>query len=216
MTPVTANGQSVGKWVDQSKKVGNATQATSANKPTYNTNSINGLPVLTCNGTSTIMALASSVALGSGPWTIYAIGAFTGSPTNNDQFVLAGGTTNVGCFIRLLSLGSNNLQQEIIDDSQNFDCTNSYTGSASAKIMRFRRTSANTGFFRATGSADYNLGTGQGQGNYTLQNIMADGQGDFTTGTFAEIQVYTEDTVATGNDPKILAYLKAKYALTLP
>jgi hypothetical protein len=68
---LATNGQTVEQWNDQSGNGNNATQATSGNRPTYNTNKYNGLPAITFAATN----LITSGSLGplAQPYTIFVV-----------------------------------------------------------------------------------------------------------------------------------------------
>lgn len=60
-TPVTANAQPVGAWVDGVSGV-DAVRATTANKPTYTTASLNGLPTLAFDGSDLLSTANISIS----------------------------------------------------------------------------------------------------------------------------------------------------------
>jgi hypothetical protein len=51
---ITLNGSTVSQWNDKSGNNNHATQATGASQPTYTSNSVNGLPTLTFNGSNSL------------------------------------------------------------------------------------------------------------------------------------------------------------------
>ena len=60
---ITESGGAVSQWNDKSGNGRNAVQATSANRPAYTTNALNGKNVLTLDGTDDFMTVAHDAAL---------------------------------------------------------------------------------------------------------------------------------------------------------
>jgi hypothetical protein len=60
-TQATTNNQLIQFWADQSLSGSHASQATDANKPTYQNNSMNGMPALRFDGTANQMLFGSSL-----------------------------------------------------------------------------------------------------------------------------------------------------------
>ena len=52
---ITLNGSTVAQWSDKSGNARHATQATALNQPTYNATGLNGMPVLTFDGTNSVL-----------------------------------------------------------------------------------------------------------------------------------------------------------------
>ncbi len=63
-TPATDDGDVIGAWADQSGNGNDATQGTTANKPTLRLNVVNGLPVIRFDGTNDILTIALDLGLG--------------------------------------------------------------------------------------------------------------------------------------------------------
>ncbi len=71
--PVTAGGQSVGLWKDQSGNGYNYSQSSSGLRPTYNTNKLGSFPAISTNGSSTYLSRSTSTALRLNGKTVYAV-----------------------------------------------------------------------------------------------------------------------------------------------
>jgi hypothetical protein len=71
--PVTAGGQSVGLWKDQSGNGCNYSQSSSGLRPTYNTNKLGSFPAISTNGSSTYLSRSTSTALRLNGKTVYAV-----------------------------------------------------------------------------------------------------------------------------------------------
>jgi hypothetical protein len=76
-TLATSDGDPVGSWSDKSGANAHAAQATSAKRPLYKTNIINGKPVLRPDGVDDAMAAALASAVSSGACTIYLVVSVT-------------------------------------------------------------------------------------------------------------------------------------------
>ena len=72
-TPVTAGGQSVGLWKDQSGNGYDYSQSSSSLRPTYNTNKLGTFPAISTNGSSTYLKRSTSTALRLNGKTVYAV-----------------------------------------------------------------------------------------------------------------------------------------------
>lgn len=90
---VTSASSAVSSWGDVSGFDNDASQSTSANQPTLVSNSMNGNPVISFNGTNSKLTLPTSTTLGiqSNPYEMFIVGK---SSSSNVQFLIAGGYEN--------------------------------------------------------------------------------------------------------------------------
>lgn len=94
-----SNGGTVGRWTDLSGNGNDIFQATSGNRPTYNTNSINGLPVITFDGVDDYLIATSFAWVRSS--TVFVVvkrltttgSIFDGNGGNTGRFYSVGGTS---------------------------------------------------------------------------------------------------------------------------
>jgi len=89
-----SNGAAVATWPDSSGALRNLTQGTAGNRPTYVTNSINGLPAVSFNGTASVLELASGFSAGSNN-TFFIVFQPTSATTFAGLFDSAPGQANV-------------------------------------------------------------------------------------------------------------------------
>lgn len=66
-----ADGDPVSSWTDSSGNGFDATQATPANQPVFNTGQLNGLPAVNFNGSSD--SLAAAITSTAQPFTVFAV-----------------------------------------------------------------------------------------------------------------------------------------------
>lgn len=88
---VVTTGSAVTNWNDQSGNGNDAFQNTGINQPTYVQNSINGLPAIRFNGSTSKLTLPTSMSLGiqNNPYEMFIVGK---SSSSNIQFLIAGGS----------------------------------------------------------------------------------------------------------------------------
>jgi hypothetical protein len=92
---VPSNGTSLTDWVDKSGTGNSFNQSTGANKPTFNTNQINGKPAVTFNGSTNYMTgTATNFPLGSAGRTCFAV--ITISSLTQAYFYSSGQATAAG------------------------------------------------------------------------------------------------------------------------
>lgn len=218
-----ANGDAVAQWNDQSTIANNASQGTAANRPIYNTNVINGYPVLRYAGNQFVSA-ASAPGI---------------APTNSFFFFLvfkqssftAGGTADgAGTYILDRTTATNNLTsfkivntdkyflQKRNDDGSGIGgpvSTTSATTSSFVLVDFYRNFGSAYGIF-LNGKADAT--SGDDSGNLTGPTLRV-GRHTSTAngglnGDLAEIIVYNTNLSA-ANRTRIESYLAIKYGITL-
>jgi hypothetical protein len=167
------------------------------------TNVINGKNAILPDATDDYLALSSALSLGTGAYTLYAVGTRANATT-------------------LFPLVANNLLITIFFDNNVYYTSDSgtlslsYTGSTGAIALRVRRTSGGAVTFAATGQSAASMGTlggaiaGQHVGGRPSQGQWQDG-----TNKLAEILVYNAEITGT-DDANILSYLSSKWGTTIP
>lgn len=78
-TTVTTNGSSVGCWEDQSGSGNHVTQGTAGNRPTFNTNVMNGNPALSFDGNDYLATITTSILGGNSNYTKVSVSRLTAS-----------------------------------------------------------------------------------------------------------------------------------------
>lgn len=82
-----SNGGSVSTWTDSSTHGNDATQSVSAQRPTFATNAVNGLPAIAFNGTSQYVQLPSNPADFTNGASIFVIAKPTAMPVANTRII---------------------------------------------------------------------------------------------------------------------------------
>lgn len=86
------NDDPISQWNDVSGSGNNATQTTPANQPLYKTNAINGLPVLSFNGTSNFFNLPDgTIPYGNSSYTVFIVSKSNTVAIDTQTFLAAGG-----------------------------------------------------------------------------------------------------------------------------
>lgn len=70
---VTTTGTAVTAWNDQSGYLNNATPAAVANRPTRTTSGLNGLPVITFDGTDDVLTIADNASVDLTKWSFFLV-----------------------------------------------------------------------------------------------------------------------------------------------
>lgn len=203
--PTTSNNATILGIQDQSGNADNATQATSGNAYTLLTNQINGLPALQAPTTG-FYALASSIVL-SGTFALYVVS----SPILTSRMVTIGGGTGAGC---LLNVESNNISYILNDAGDNVNTSTSVV-SGSWQGFRVRRNASGGIFLCYSGQSELSLGALTG--NITLTTLFERSSVVSTMiSLFAEMFVANVDTVTSGQDAALRAWVSGRYGLTIP
>lgn len=115
---ITSSSGNVSQWGDKSGNGYNFTQATTANQPKTGTNTINGLNVITFDGTNDSM-LNASVPATSHPSTYVAVVKETAAITATKSIMNANGTN----FFAMFFSGSNALNSRSLNVFSDFEST---------------------------------------------------------------------------------------------
>lgn len=115
-----SNGAAVTSWSDSSGNGRTLTQATGANQPVFNTAQVNGLPVVTFDGTNDYLATAAFASPTSGA-SVFVVQKLTGANQYRTALCHAAAATWVSPFARVLlrvsDAGAGNGWQWIVQDA---------------------------------------------------------------------------------------------------
>ena len=209
-----ADSNSIQAWMDMSGQGNDVSQTTGADQPTYQTNELNGLPVVRFDGINDTLTRA------------------TISTSGNTTIFLVLVTATLGSDSRLIfsSLSSSNVQGEFafhtrVDNTVFW--SRRETASSAVRDVTSQVLSDTTAYLFSTvfNSGAYFLsvnGTENttdtpnnfGTGDATAWKVGS-GDGTFWNGDMAEIIVY-DSALSTGNRQSVESYLATKYNITLP
>ena len=114
-----ADGTAISTWKDRTSNNNNASQATAANQPTYETNEVNGQPAIKFDGSNDLMTFARFDATAA--WTMAVVYRTTGSATYQGVIVVRQSSTN---FDRMTLLINNNTDYGPLLIGSNINGTN--------------------------------------------------------------------------------------------
>lgn len=194
-TPVTTNNDPVGAWADQSGAAHHAVQSTSAERPPWKTNSVNGQPAVDCTSGLWLGTALFAASLPQ-PYSITVVYY----PTDSNARVMdnATGTGN-----RVI-IGQYNAQYYLRAGTGLFVGT---TGSAWVIL---------TGQYNSTASAVFANGVSQGTGDagtlsFDRAFLAQDGLGNFLPCTIGQIVVWG----SLSGRSNLEGYLATIYGITL-
>ena len=198
------DGDAVGTWTDSSGNGDNASQVTTANKPTYKTNILHTYPVVRFNGTNSYMTMSSD-AVSSGAFTFIAVVVLRGSPCSYCPVYISA-QSNSGERVCLKTSGSN---------WGTYTGTDGNANSALSSVNTYLLTqnyNGTTTFFFKNGSADGSAGgTPHGSGNSST--LGAENQASrFSQIDIAEMILYNT-ALSTADRQTVEGYLNMKYAI---
>ena len=193
------NGDPVASWADQSGVGNNVTQGTTANKPTFVTNQINGLPVVRFDGTDDRLNAANS-----------------GYAQTNTIFVVANVGANAG-YKDMFSSTTGNENALYLDTAEVFRIFAGTELAGSGDVHGAFKLFC--GIFAGSSSKLYINGTQNGStGNAGTGDSstfrLGDGPGASTPlpGDIAEVLFYNA-SLTDAQRQQVEAYLNARYAL---
>lgn len=196
-TPAVADGDPVGLWKDQSGNGNDASQATSAVRPTLKLAIIGSNSVVRPDGVGDFFNLKNSIGLVDA-LTTYAVVRRT---VGTDAFVF-GNTSN---FVQFDIFSDENVY--LLDDNFNIASV-AFTGT-SPMLLRFRRTGAGVApKFKSTGQAESTLSLATGV--TTLDAVFAD-SATYSQADLAELFVCNTDLVTAGTSSAMENYLLGRY-----
>lgn len=216
------DGDPVTTWNDSSGQGNNATQATAAKKPTYQTNELNGKPIVRFDGTDDFLATASNfLGAGNPPTTIFIAGKIT-TLTSGPAWINIGANpraANLDEYRTMVESDGSIYQSNIVNDraTANGTITTGVWNIITYRIAAGAFSSSNPEFYKngtsqasteGTGVSTPNLGTG-------ATHIGANNEavpGQFLDGDLTEIIVY-DSALSTANRQSVENYLNGRYAI---
>lgn len=213
---LATNAGTCEQWNDQSGNGNNATQTTSGARPTYNTNVLNGKPVLTFGGAATMQLPSYWFA---GGHTVFIVWQQT--TLVNYTVAVGGGTSNN------IEYGTDNSSPANLSVSKTGAATyaSNVTMAANAwKIVCWKSGGRDTSSTKAAGMYNASVRSngvvgkgiaGTSTANGTASYIGASkGTGAFLKGQIAEVIIYNS-VLSHAEVQQIEAYLSAKYAVSV-
>lgn len=200
-TTPAVNDDTIQQWNDQSGNGNNASQGTSANRPTYKTGVLNSRPVLRFDGSNDSIRTGTFSSTLSQPNTVFIVAS---TNTANMTFIDGLGTSNRHQF----QSASTPSVSAFAGGTMSFSRTATFThrlftiryNTSSSQILE-------NGTSVATGDVGTHSLTGLNVGSRFSQDQA------FLNGDFAEILIYDTD-LSTGNREAVEAYLISKYNLS--
>jgi len=215
-----ANNTAVATWADQSGNGYDATQGTSAARPTYIASGLNGLPVVRFDGTDDQMTLGAS-ALGMlrnvAGATVFVVAKYVGTASNRRSFAILrnGDDANRLALFKLTTnvyqIGGRRL------DTDSFQGANSTTSATDNFILHTNLTNYQSTLLQqyVNGSLDGQSTSFQTSGNTSDTDSSAILVGSTTfNGDIAEIIVYNR-VLNTSELAQVHRYLARKWGIAL-
>ena len=198
-----SNNDPVGTWIDSSAAGDDATQATSAEKPTYKTNTLNGLPVVSFDGGD---ALDSPASAAQKPFSHFAVVRVTDFDNYRQIMNASGAGINWRANI---TTGYPNLDKQ---GSVNIGTASSGPSANTWAIWTITYSGSGDWVWYLDGSS---VGSGTADVTFNASTIRIGADPGYSypfLGDLAEILCY--DTVlSTGDRGDVTAHLQSKYAL---
>jgi hypothetical protein len=223
-----SDGAAVTSWSDSSGLGNDAAQATGTKQPSYQTNEVNGLPVVQFDGNSDDLAITNANALSvlnaASGLTVFTVCAPSTVNANTRQLInwSTDGATNTNRFKygqRLTGSGVWALSSRILNADTQINNEGSATSTGYHILGAIMDYSANSATMRLDGAVDATGAAGTAAGTTTAANSLAltigsraDGAAEFWLGNIAEIITY-DRTLTGGEIATIESYLTTKYAL---
>lgn len=206
-----SDGDPVTTWEDQSSNGFDATQATADNKPTYQTNELNGKPVVRFDGTNDLLSTSSVSVVGDdGTWTVFAVSDLTGG-TGAQTIVDHDNLTRIAQFLRY-SAGS---AQAIAFNEAGGAFTDSESHGAGFDVISSVRSALAVQVFVNGTSGGSTATTGIAISGSEIVRIGSRGaSGAHLAGDIAEVLIYSA-ALSTADREAVEEYLASKYGITL-
>jgi hypothetical protein len=202
-----ADGDPVTTWEDSSTNNRDATQATSASKPTYKTAIINGKPVVRFDGVDDLMA--SSLSMATKPLTAFVVAKFTDFTVPRTMF---GASVNGGAQFRIGTDAKMNLLRQ---DTALIGAQTGTIATATPVLCSVTYSGAGAYVFYEDGTAD---GSGTNDQTFAASTMVVGRHGaaaqEWMLGDIAEILFY-DSVLSTTDRDAVEDYLGDKYGITV-
>ncbi len=206
-TTAAGDGDVVGAWADKSGQGKDATQTTTADKPTLQTGIVNGLPVVRFDGTDDFLNIPDLSALTEGE--LFVVIKLDADPPVLNSGAWKFGSTGQNTFWPTAATG-------VIQDS--FGSTVRKTvGNLVTSLAQFNiyNVVSRAGEWTANLNGAQEFTTGTNTAGFTnVPRIGRNGAADFLKGDKAELLLYSP-TLSIANRGLIADYLATKYGVTL-
>jgi hypothetical protein len=208
----TSDNDPVAAWNDRSGISSGAVQSNAPSQPSFQTNVINGKPVVRFNGTASELQLPTAASLGiqNSEYEMFVVAR---SASSSVQFVLSSGVTNTyelqfngGQGVRFSPISTNPIE---------VGTELSYTD-GSPRLYSFRASSVG-GMLRINGVNDGSTGTDalSSDGSNLYLGVRKSENAFFLNGDIADVIIY--DTVLTmAQRKKVEAALSQRYGISVP
>jgi concanavalin A-like lectin/glucanase superfamily protein len=204
------DGDAVGTWTDSSSSANNATQSTSAQKPTFRTNAINGRPAIYFDGNDALQ-LGTGITIGTGEFTAFVVYRRVGVSVQH----FFGGTSSALGFRLNGGTDGTDAQLQVSDSSSSLHTGTNRHRPGTWALASFTKTAGGTATYTQRLKSAAN---GSGTSATTFSNatsiigaVSSGGSSGFN-GYLAEVIMYnrvlSDDEIAATE-----AYLNAKYAV---
>lgn len=209
-----ANGATVSSFTDQSGNGNNFSQATSSQRPIYNTGVLNGLPVVTFDGVNDVLRSGSIAALESANLTYFLV--FQRATMTSQMLITSNYTSNTKKWRTYCN--SNNNKVISAQYSPTINHVN-YVDPGAATFVSTHITPTQMRLYRQgnlqmTKNATYT--TPSGHQNVAIGNLSVFGPNNYTlNGYLAEVIVYN-GTLNSLQRILVENYLGAKYNMAVP
>lgn len=208
-TSTTSNGVALSSWVDQSGNGNDASQSSGGAQPTYVSSSINGLPAIRFNGSTSFLDLptASTLGIQNSEFDVFVVAK---SSNSGIQFLIGGTAGNYEVHLNGAS-GARFIPKSTLFVDKG--ATSLYTN-GSAYIFNAAAGSEN-GVLRVNGYAGGDSAYDSRNAENSVITLGRRGNGTFyLNGDIAEVIIYNS-VLSAVDRASVESYLAAKYSITL-
>ena len=205
-TAVSADNDPVGYWADQSGNGRNLTQATNNNRPTYNTNVINGRPVINFDGLND--ALLASFTL-TQPIHYFLAWRFDSSYVSGNPRAFDGATGNSMSFFR-----SSSSQLALFAGTSSRTANVSDAEATAFNVMEIQANRSSTNLLYNGANRNGNTGDiGTNAPNGIYLGVFGNGFSNPGDVSFAEVLIYSR-ILESAESARVRKYLGSKYGIS--